>query len=156
MSAFVVLMAACGQKIPSAEQVAASINTNKPLTEADYTRMVDYCAEYAKKAQQYFDIINAQPNDSTAEAVKASGSLADLYAQYTYLDLFRQKLEDTDISAVGADNAKKISEYASLEAFPLPKGEGMKLQDPDVQGMIEQMPEESSSVIATGAGEAVD
>lgn len=153
--ALVVLIAACGQKTPTAQQVADSINANKELTEADYTCMVDYCGDYAKDAQQYFDIINSQPNDSTAEAIKASDALASLYEKYSYIDLFRTKLENTDVSALGEKNAKKVSEYAALEAFPLPGGEEQKLISPDVEGMVEQMPAESTEVIATGAGEAV-
>lgn len=154
--AMVLVMSACGQKVPSAEEVANRINTNQSLTEADYTQMVDYCGKYAVEAQQYYDIINAQPNDSTAEAVKATNQLADLYGNYAYLDLFRNKLENTDMSQLGAENEKKVNEYAKYQGFPLPGGEGASLEDPNVVGMIEDMPDSSNSpVIATGDGEAV-
>ena len=153
--ALVVLMAACGEKTPTADQVATSINTNKELTEADYACMVDYCGDYAKDAQHYFDIINSQPNDSTADAIKAADGLASLYEKYSYIDLFLTKLESTDISVMGEKNAKKINEYAALEAFPLPGGEEANMLSPDVEGVIEQMPAESTAVIANGAGEAV-
>lgn len=150
-------MAACGQKVPSAEEVANRINSNEEVTEADFTSMIEYCGKYAKDAQKYYDIINAQPTDSTAEAIKATSELADLYADYPYLELFRGKLAQTEMSALGAANEKKVNEYAQYQAFPLPIGEGADLEDPNVVGMIEQMPaSDTSGVISQGAGEAVD
>lgn len=149
-------MAACGNNLPSPEEVANRINTGESLSEKDYSQMIEYCGVYSEKAQKYFDIINAQPNDSTAETIKATDQLAALYGEYTYIDLFRGRLEQTELSQLGAENEKKVNGYAKYEAFPLPIGAGEALENPDVVGMIEQTPEDSSAVIATGAGEAVD
>ena len=149
-------MTACSSKVPSAEEVATKINEGGNLSQSDYTVMLDYCGDYAKEAQKYYDIINAQPNDSTAESVKAADSLASLYAKYKYLDSFRQNLASVDVSALGTENEKKVSEFAKYQGFPLPEGEGADLQNPEVVGEIEQIPEDSSAVIATGVGEAVD
>lgn len=154
---FVLILASCGSKTPSAEDVAKKIDAQETLTQADYTAMIDYCGKYAQEAQKYFDQINAQPNDSTAAAVEATNKLADLYASYTYLDQFRTALYATSDAQLSPENEKKLNEYASYEAFPLPSGEGKALENPDVVGMIEQTPNtDSTGVISTGVGEAVD
>lgn len=158
MTLFLVLaMAACGSKTPDPSVVSGKIDGGQTLSESDYTSMIDYCGKYAAEAQKYFDIINAQPNDSTAESVKAADELAALYSRYTYLDQFRNTLAQTDVSAMGSDNEKKVNEYAKYQAFPLPVGEGADLRDPAVVGMIQDMPStDSTQVISTGDGEAVD
>ena len=156
----VVVMAACGQKTPTADEVAKAIDAGSQLTEADYTSMIDYCGDYAKQAQKFYDTINAQPNDSTAEAIKATDQLADLFAKYPLLDKFRAVIANTDLTKLGAENEKKVAEYARYQGFPLPVGEGADLRDPNVVGMIEDMPDsaaaDSAGVVATGDGEAVD
>lgn len=154
---FVVILASCGSKTPSVEDVARKIDAQQTLSQADYTTMIDYCGKYAEEAQKYFDQINAQPNDSTSAAIEATNNLADLYARYSYLDQFTTALYATNDSQLSAENVKKLNEYAAYEAFPLPGGEGKALENPDVVGMIEQTPSaDSTGVIATGAGEAVD
>lgn len=153
----VCVMAACGSKVPSVESVASRLSANESLSQADYTAMIDYCGKYAEEAQKYYDAINAQPNDSTVEAISAAGDLASLYAKYTYLDQFRTALAQTDISQLGAENEKKVNEYAKYQGFPLPVGEGANLEDPNVVGMIEQTPAtDTTGVISQGDGEAVD
>lgn len=153
----ICLLTACGSKLPTAEQVAAKLDTKQSLTEADYTTMIDYCGEYARKAQGYYDQINAQPNDSTSAAIRASSQLADLYASYGYLDQFRNTLAQTELSQLGTDNEKKVNEYAKYQGFPLPVGEAGDLQNPQVVGMIEEMPDsDTTGVISQGDGEAVD
>lgn len=150
----------CGTKIPTDKEVAAKIDAKEQLTEADYTTMIDYCGKYAEQAQQYYNIINAQPNDSTAEYIKASDDLANLYGSYVYLDAFRQQIAQTDMTTLGKDNENKVNEYAKYQGFPLPGGAGADLQDPNVVGMIEQMPStaatDSTGILSTGDGEAVD
>lgn len=154
---FVCLIAACSSKTPDVKEIAQKIDNKEALTESDYSAMIDYCGEYAKKAQGYFDIINQQPNDSTAEAIKATSDMAALYAKYPYLDMFRTALAASDINQLGKANEKKVNEYAQFEAFPLPGGEGAAMENPNVVGMIEDMPSsDSAGVIANGDGEAVD
>lgn len=155
--ASVALFSACSEKLPSAEEVAKRIDAKETLSTADYTAMINYCGEYAKKAQPLFDIINAQPDASTPEAVKAAGEMADLYANYRYLDMFRSVLENTDESALGAKNVEKVNELSQFQAFPLPEGAGPDLNQPGVVGQIEQMPDsDTSGVISTGVGEVVN
>lgn len=159
MALFVACIISCTQKDPTPEEVATKIDTKEVLTKADYTTIINYCGEYAKKAQQYFDIINAESNDSTDAATKATDNLANLYASYKYLDSFRTTLASTDLTKLGNENEKKVNEFAKYEAFPLPQGAGANLQNPNVEGMIEDMPQQGSkeaqTVIATSDGEAV-
>lgn len=153
-------VAACSEKLPTDADVAKKIDAKEALSEADYTTMIDYCGRYAEEAQKYYDIINAQPNDTTAEYISATNDLASLYGDYAYLDQFRQTLAQSEMSQLGADNEKKVNELAKYQAFPLPAGAGANLQDPNVVGMIEDMPStattDSTGVISTGDGEAVD
>lgn len=152
----VALVSSCGSKSVTPEQVAGKIESGQELTQADYQTMIDYVGEYAQKAQGYFNTINAQPNDSTADYVKASDDLANLYAKYPYLGTFRDCLANTDITTFDAANAELVNKYVDNTAFPLPIGEGAEMRNPAVQGMIEQMPNsDSSGVIADGVGEAV-
>lgn len=153
----VAVMASCGSKIPSAQQVASKIDNGQQLSQEDYTAMIDYVGEYANKAQGYFNTINSQPNDSTAEYTKAADEMAALYQKYPYLDTFRKCLASADMSQFDTANQELINQYVNDESFPLPVGEGAALMNPQVQGDIEQMPNnDSTGVIATGAGEAVD
>lgn len=155
--AIVIIMGACSSKLPTPEEVANKIDAKETLDTKDYTTMIDYCGEYAKKAQQYFDLINAQPDASTPEAIQAAGKLAGIYAEYKYLDMFRDVIDNTEESVMGKENVDKINDYAKYEAFPLPIGAGAALQSPDVVGQIEQMPaNDSDGVISEGVGEAVN
>lgn len=153
----VAVMASCGSKVPSAEEVAMKIDNGDALSQADYTAMINYVGEYASKAQEYFNKINAQPNDSTAEYIKASDDMAALYQKYTYLDKFRTCLANADMSQFSTENQELINGFANDEAFPLPGGEGAAIENPKVQGMIQDMPNtDSSNLISTGDGEAID
>ena len=78
--------------------------------------------------------------------MKATSDLAALYGEYTYLDLFRETLDNTGESALGPKNVKKVEELARYEAFPLPEGAGASLLDSNVIGDIEDMPADSGDV----------
>ncbi|MDE7402419.1 MAG: hypothetical protein K2M87_03295 [Muribaculaceae bacterium] len=152
-----IIMTACGAKAPTAEQVNAKIEANQALTEADYSEIIDYCGKYAKEAQKYYNDINAQPNDSTTEAIAATNALAELYAVNPYLDNFSNALMQTTLADLGEKNAAKVNEYAQYEAFPLPGGEGQKLENRNVVGVIEETPDsDTTGVISQGDGEAVN
>ena len=156
----VALVASCGQKAPTVEEVAAKVNDGQALTQADYKTMIDYVGEYAAKAQDYYNQINAQPNDSTAQYIEASNELAALYAKYTYLDSFRTALSNADASNFDDTNLELVNKYSKDQGFPLPVGEGAAMQDPNVVGMIQDMPStgttDSTGVLSTGDGEAVN
>lgn len=152
----IALLSACSSD-PTPESVAKKIGAGEKLSEKDYSSMIDYCGKYAEKAQPLFDVINQQSDADTAAATAdATAKLADLYQEYSYLDVFRGALYAADESALGAENVKKLQKYSKFEAFPLPGGAGRDLEDPSVVGQIEEMPLDSSQVIATGDGEAVD
>lgn len=154
--ALATVMVSCGSKTPTPEEVASKIENGQELSQADYTAMLEYVGDYAEKAQDYYNTINIQPNDSTAEYIKASNDLANLYAKYPYLQTFRTCIANTDGSKFDNRNLELVNKYSNDEGFPLPVGEGTVMENPDVQGMIEQMPAtDSTGVIANGVGEAV-
>ena len=152
----VVGAVSCGSSMPSPKDVAEKIESHDVLAEADYTTMIDYCGEYAKKAQKYFDIINSQADSLSAESVQATSDLAKLYGEYRYLDLFRDILDNTEERVLGKNNVRKVEELAKYEAFPLHEGAGVSFLDTNVIGDIEDMPADSGEVIAAGVGEAVN
>lgn len=150
-----LMMGACSKSAPTAAEVAAKIEAHQLLTESDYGVMIDYCGDYAKNAQHYFDLINEQPTDSTDAYIRAESELAALRAANPYLDMFQTAIYAADDSQIGEKNAEKVNEFEKYQAFPLPEGYGPALQAPGVAGEIVDMPAESSAVIANPAGEAV-
>lgn len=157
MTLLCVAFAACTSSNPTPAEVAAKIDSHEALSETDYAVMIDYCGEYARSAQQYFDIINEQPTDSTAEYSRAAQYLANLKANSPYLDMFRTAIYAATDKQIGDKNIKKVQEYQKYEAFPLPEGSGPDLTIPDEVGVIEDMPDtDTTGVIATGDGIVVD
>lgn len=152
-------LASC-RKTPDASEVAKKIEAQETLTQSDYATVLEYCGEYARKAQAYFDVINAQSSDSTAEYIRAANDMARLSQEYPYLDTFRGVVYNMKADALDADNQKKVEEYARYQAFPLPEGDGADLTTPGVVGEIEDMPStgttDSTGVIADGDGVLVD
>lgn len=156
MASVCLLFAMCAKTV-SPDDVAQRLDAGDTLSQDDYTAMIDYCSDYAKQAEQYQVIIAGQPNDSTPAYVKAAADLAALYAKYPHLDKFRNALYAVDMSQLSDANRKKIDEYSKYSSFPIPGGDGPALQQPEVVGAIEDMPDtDTNGVIATGDGEAVD
>lgn len=153
--AMIAVMTACGSKAPTPEEVNAKIEAGDQLSQADYTAILEYVGDYANKAQSYYDTINVV-NDSTEAYTKAADELAALYAKYPYLTTFRNCLQDAPAATFDNKNLELVNKYKNDEAFPLPVGVGASMLNPDVNGMIEDMPgNDSSKVISTGVGEAV-
>lgn len=153
---FCLLLAACGSKNVDPAVVAQKIERGETLTDADYKSMIDYCGDYAREAQKYYDIINAEANDSTAEAIKASDELAALYAKTPYLDTFRNAISKATEADMGKENALRAEKLSEFEAFPIDDVSDSALLNPDVVGDVVDMPAtDSTGVIASGAGEAV-
>lgn len=153
----VVIFTGCAKSRPSADQVLTKIEANDSLSQADYSTIIDYCGDYARQAQKYYDIINAQPSDSTQEAITATNDLANLYADDKCLDKFRSTLGNASMSRLDKTNQEKVNEFAKYQGFPLPDGAGQNLENPDVVGMIQQTPSsDTTGVISQGDGEAVD
>ncbi len=141
VAALGLIMASCGGSTPTAEEVAAKVESKAELSNKDYQVMIDYCGDYAEKAQRYFDIINEEPNDSTQEAIKATDDLASLYANAKYLDLFRNVIFNSDAAQMGSANAEKAAELAKkYEAFPVPAVSTDSLLNPQVVGEVIDMP----------------
>lgn len=154
---FTLLMLSCGAKTPSPESVARKIDANEKLTQADYASILDYCGEYSKKAQKYFDLINTQPSDSTAEYNRAASEMAALSQEYPYLDMFRGVIYNLPEKALDQSNLDKVKEYTRYQAFPLPNGAGVDMSNPAVVGDIEEMPDsDTGNIIAAGDGEVVN
>lgn len=156
LAGVLALMAgACSKSTPTAAEVAAKIEAHQTLTESDYSVMIDYCGDYAKNAQHYYDLINEQPSDSTAAYVRASSELAALRAANPYFDIFQTAIYAADDSRIGEKNVEKVNEYEKYQAFPLPDGSGPALEQPGVVGEVVDMPADSSAVIADPAAEVV-
>lgn len=154
---FCLVLASCGGgKAVDVASVAAKIAAGETLDKADYTAMIDYVGDYSKKAQAYYDIINKAPNDSTAEAVKATGELADLMSNATYLEPFRKALFAADAKELGEENVLKMKELSNYEAFPIPDVGDSTLMNPEQIGDVVEMPQtDTTGVVAAGDGVAV-
>lgn len=155
ISALAVFAGACSKSEPTPAEVAAKIDAHQVLSESDYSVMIDYCGEYAKNAQRYFDLINEQPSDTTKEYVRAAEELASLRASNPYIDMFQTAIYGANNDQIGKENVAKVNQYSKYEAFPLPDGSGPELTNPGVVGEIVDMPADSGEVIADPAGEAV-
>ena len=157
MVAFVsLIMVSCGSKTSDPKEVAAKIAAGQTLTEADYTAMIDYCSDYAKKAQPYFNVINGGAATDSKEYADATNELANMMSSAVYLDTFRKALTDADASQLGESNVKRMGEFSGLEAFPIADISDTTMMNPDVIGDIEDMPSsDSAGVIASGDGELV-
>lgn len=156
MMAFVCLiMASCGSK-SDPKAVSDKVLAGEQLTQADYATMIDYCSDYARKAQPYFDIINSGADTSSKEYTDAANELATMATNAVYLDTFRNALFKATAKELGEENVKKMDEFSKLEAFPISNITDTGMMNPDVVGDIEDMPSnDSSDVIATGDGEVV-
>lgn len=155
MAVMCLIMASCGSK-NDAKAVADKIAAGEPLTEADYSTMIDYCADYAQKAQQYFNVLNSGADTSSKEYADATNELATMATDAVYLDAFRNTLFAANAEQLGEKNVKKMEEFSSLEAFPISDISNTGMMNPNVVGDIEEMPaSDTSNVIATGDGEVV-
>ena len=143
-----LIWGACTKQSPTPAEVAAKIDSHQVLTQTDYTVIIDYCGDYAKQVQQYFNLINEQLSDTTMDYIRASGEIANIRAANPYLDMFQTALYGADDAVIGKDNVKKVKEYQKYDAFPLPDGSGPALSIPGTKGEVVQVPTESSSVIA--------
>ncbi len=151
-----LFIGACSKSQPTPAEVAAKIDAHLVLSQNDYSVMIEYCGDYAKQAQQYFDLINEQPSDSTKEYVRAAGELAALRAANPYIDMFQTAIYAANDEQIGKENVEKVNEYAKYQAFPLPEGSGPNLATPSIEGEIMDMPStDTTGVIAVPDGEAV-
>lgn len=148
------VMAACSGA-DEAKKVADKISGNEQLTQADYKVMIDYCGKYATEAQSIQNEINALPADSE-ESGKLENKMADLTDKYQYLQNFFGKITTCTESEIGPDNVALVNKYAPLMWFSAPEWASIG-GDTDVAGFVEDMPSsDTTGVIATGDGVAVE
>lgn len=102
-----------------AKKVADKIASGEVLTQSDYTILIDYCGDYAKKAQVIQDKIdNLESTDPTVAALQTE--LADLNGKFPYTDTFFKTLSSSTPEEVGTENMKKVDELSSLIWFTAP------------------------------------
>lgn len=154
---FGCLVACSGSTAP--KDIANKLASKAELTDEDYGVMIDYCGEYAEDYQSYQDILD-DPESSEADKNSATNNLANLTSRNPYYSVFSAALYGVELRDLSKENQEKVKKYDKFTMFPLPGGAGLQLEDPNVEGMIEDMPDSTnaadSDVIATGDGEAVD
>ncbi len=145
---FALILGACSKGTPTPAEVAAKIDSHQVLDQTDYAVIIDYCGDYAKQVEQYFNLINEQATDSTIDYLRASGEIANLRAANPYLDMFQTALYSADKDQMGEENVRKVNEYKRYQAFPLPDESECALIIHQDKGLEVEMPAESSAVIA--------
>lgn len=150
MAAVVLLMASCGGG--NASKLADKVKDNLPLSEGDYTEMINYCGKFAEEAQKYQDKLNALPSDSP-ESDELTARIAELKDNNPDLDLFSSRIENCTEEEIGEKNVALINRYAGLTWFDAPSWADIQTTSDNIEGIIEQTPAEpSDTVIAGGAG----
>lgn len=138
------------------KSIADKISAGEALTESDYSMIIDYCADYAEKAQPYFDTLNSGANTDSKAYIDATNALADMNAKAVYLDTFRNALYSATAEQLGESNVKKMDSLSKFEAMPIGDVSDSAMLNPDVVGDIEDMPAtDTGNVIANGDGEVV-
>lgn len=145
-----LVMASCSTK-DEAQNVAKKIEASEPLTEANYTVILDYLGDFAEKAQPIQDKINNSNSDNPDYA----SQLASLKAQYPLVDTFNEAIEKANANVLGVDNMALLNKYAPLEWFTAPTW-FTDMPDPDVAGEIVETPPagDSDGVIAGAVDQA--
>ncbi|MDE6576898.1 MAG: hypothetical protein K2J82_09565 [Muribaculaceae bacterium] len=148
-----LLMAACGSK--DAQSVEQKIKDGAQLTEADYTEMIEYCGKFAEEAQKIQDKINALPADDSAQGT-LTDQMAALSQKFPLTESFSEKITNATKEEMGEKNVELVNKYAPLMWFSAPDWAEVP-NNVNVDGFIEDMPStDSTGVIATGDGVAVD
>lgn len=131
-------LTACQQTSERAcQDVANKIESKEVLSQDDYTRMIEYVGEFAKKTQ------DAVVNDPDGEM---QGVIESLKKEYPLVDTFRNCIKNTPIDKFDADNQALIQKYAGLDEFSAPEGT-MIQTNPNAAGMEVAAPDSSNGVI---------
>lgn len=155
LAALAVVMASCAGTRD--KEINDKIIAGEKLTQDEWTVVIDYLGHYAEEAQPILDAID-QETDPMADNGSNAEKLADLTDKNEYLSAFASALGNSTKEEVGPDNVKAVDKYSKYTAFPAPQWASINT-DPNVVGMIEQMPSDSTStsdtVVAQGDGEMV-
>lgn len=155
IAAIAIIATACSGS--QAEQVNQKLTKGEPLTQDDWTVVINYLGNYAEKAQPIQDAIDNATSGSD-ESTRKAEELAQLTQDNPYLEAFNSALAKSTKEEVGAANAALVDKYASYIWFNSPSWATIQT-DPNVQGMIEEMPATTDTaaagVVAQGDGEAV-
>lgn len=142
-----IFVAACSTS-GEADRIAEKISRGDVLTQSDYAVLIDYCGEYAQKAQTIQDKIDNLPSDDPS-LKSLDDRLADVDAEYPHTPLFFKTLKGASQEEVGSENVKKIDRYASLIWFDAPEW-AMTLSPEGDAGLIETVePADSDLSIIT-------
>lgn len=149
LAAVAVLAAACSGS-HGADAVADKIAKGEVLTQSDYTLLINYCGDFATKAQAIQDKIdNLASGDSAARPLEEE--LAALSDKYPYNAEFFKALKASTPEEVGSENMKKVDELSSLIWFSAPDWAETVSPEGDA-GLIEDAaPESDTGVIASPA-----
>lgn len=119
------------------QAIAYKIDNGEDLTSEDYSRMINYVGEFAKKAQ---DLV-------TQTGGTGGTQLADLQKEYPFLDTFRDCIKTTSMKNLDEKNKEEINKYAGLTEFSTPPDYTVNT-DPEAAGMEVSTPDSDNGVIA--------
>ncbi len=146
LAAVAVVLAACSGT-GAADQLAKKISAGESLTQSDYTEMINYCGDFASKAQVIQDKIDNLPTDSP-EVTALNSELDNLKSKFPLTQEFFGALAKATPEEVGDENVKKIDDLGTLTWFDAPAWASLTT-DPNAAGFIEETPtSDSSDVVA--------
>lgn len=146
LAAVAVVLAACGGN-GAADQLAKKIASGESLTQSDYTEMINYCGDFASKAQVIQDKIDNLPTDSP-EVTVLNTELDNLKTKFPLVNEFFGAIAKATPEQIGEDNVKKIDDLGTLTWFDAPSWATLTT-DPEAAGFIEEMPSsDTTGVVA--------
>ena len=135
--AVVALIAAACSPASEADGIARKISKGDALSQSEYTAIIDYCGDYAKKAQTIQQQIDNLSSDSP-ELSKLNAELESVKKAYPLTGEFFKALANATPEEVGEQNVKKVDEYSAMIWFDAPSWASEEL-DPKAAGLIEDV-----------------
>lgn len=134
-----LLMTSCGGAGTAAQDksIEDKLENGGELTTEDYSRMINYVGEFARKAQTYAESTNPQ----------AAEELAQLRDEYPYLMMFRDCIENTPVDKLTDSNLAEVAKYAGLIEFSTPIGYDIST-NPEAAGIEVAVPDTTNGVVA--------
>ena len=148
LAAIIVIAAACSGS-HGADAVADKLANGETLTQSDYTLLINYCGDYATKAQVIQDKIdNLASGDPAAKSLNEE--LTELSDKYPHTAEFFMALKSSTPEEVGSENMKKVDELSSLIWFNAPDWAETVGPSGDA-GLIEEAEPGDTGIIAAPA-----